>query len=375
MTFQKRITQAFTEEAARRADAAEPRLTKTDIWKAAGASSGAATHWFNGSNGMDMATCMKVAPLLRVSAQWLYDGTGPKRPPSGGVEDRPPLPPAPWPFPEIPEDQVRALPPAKLSALQGAMALAIAQMNMGITVAPAPMVQPGASVPLRTHKPGGLVDMAAADDPFPMRIQGMPAAPWEGGKTTKQMERERQGLQIPNAIDVGHVEDSGYSSNDHEFVPVPELDVRLAAGKLGIENYQETEIGQILLRRSFLESFKRPIKRMRICYGDGPSMEPVIRHRNPMLLDVHPVPLDQVRSRFVYAINRGGKMIVKCIERWRDGTWMAVSTNPNPEYHPFPLELDDGGDVRIIGTVLWSPYDLRNGVDERLLLSWRQAAG
>ncbi|WP_165611707.1 XRE family transcriptional regulator [Achromobacter insolitus] len=222
---------------------------------------------------------------------------------------------------------------------------------------------------------GGLVDMDHADDPFPMRIAGLPPAPWEGGKTTKQMERESHGLRISQAINVGHVEDSGYSANDHEFVPIPELDVRLAAGKLGIENYQETEIGQILLRRSFLESFKRPIKRMRICYGDGPSMEPVIRHRNPMLLDVHPVSLEDVRSRFVYAINRGGKMIVKCLERWRDGTWMAISTNPDPAYRPFPLELDDGGDVRIIGTVLWSPYDLRNGVDERLLLGWRQAAG
>lgn len=280
-----------------------------------------------------------------------------------------------WPFKTIAAADVRALPAGQLTALEGALALAIAQLKIGLNVSPPPSPAPASIIPQRVHKPGGLVDMDAADDPFPMRIQGMPAAPWEGGKTTKQMERERQGLQIPNAIDVGHVEDSGYSSNDHEFVPVPELDVRLAAGKLGIENYQETEIGQILLRRSFLESFKRPIKRMRICYGDGPSMEPVIRHRNPMLLDVHPVPLDQVRSRFVYAINRGGKMIVKCIERWRDGTWMAVSTNPNPEYHPFPLELDDGGDVRIIGTVLWSPYDLRNGVDERLLLSWRQAAG
>jgi len=231
---------------------------------------------------------------------------------------------------------------------------------------------PRRPVPSRS---GGLVDMDDADDPFPMRIPGLPSAPWDGGKTTKQIERESHGLRVNQAINVGHVEDSGYSANDHEFVPVPELDVRLAAGKLGIENYQETEIGQILLRRSFLESFKRPIKRMRICYGDGPSMEPVIRHRNPMLLDVHPVSLEEVRSRFVYAINRGGKMIVKCLERWRDGTWMAISTNPDPAYRPFPLELDDGGDVRIIGTVLWSPYDLRNGVDERLLLGWRQAAG
>lgn len=272
-----------------------------------------------------------------------------------------------WPFSEIPEDQVRALPPAQLNALQGAMALAIAQMNIGITVAPTPK----GDAPAR----GSLVDMDAADDPFPMRISGLPPAPWEGGKTTKQMEREGHGLRISHAINVGHVEDSGYSANDHEFVPVPELDVRMAAGKLGIENYQETEIGQILLRRSFLESFKRPIKRMKICYGNGFSMEPAIRHRNPMLVDIHPVELHEVQPRFVYAINRGGEMIVKCLEQWNDGTWMAISTNLDPEYHPFPLATDDGSEVRIVGTVLWSPYDLRNGVDERLLLGWRQAAG
>lgn len=271
-----------------------------------------------------------------------------------------------WPFPEIPEDQVRALPPAKLSALQGAMALAIAQMNLPITVAPAPK----SGTPTR----GSLVDMDAADEPFFTPLE-KPAAPWEGGKTTKQMERESRGLRISQAINVGHVEDSGYSANDHEFVPIPELDVRMAAGKLGIENYQETEIGQILLRRSFLESFKRPIKRMKICYGNGFSMEPAIRHRNPMLVDIHPVELHEVQPRFVYAINRGGEMIVKCLEQWNDGTWMAISTNLDPKYHPFPLATDDGSDVRIVGTVLWSPYDLRNGVDERLLLGWRQAMG
>jgi hypothetical protein len=183
-----------------------------------------------------------------------------------------------------------------------------------------------------------------------------------------QRERPNHGLQISQAFDVGHVADSGYSANDQEFVPIPELDVRLAAGKLGIENYRETEIGQILLRRSFLESFKLPIERMKIGYGNGHSMEPVIRHRNPMLMYIHPVEMHEVTPRHVYAINRGGKMIVKCLQRRRDGTWMAVSTNPNADYRPFPLATDDGREVRIIGTVLWSPCDLRNGVDARLLM-------
>jgi len=278
-------------------------------------------------------------------------------------------PPQKWPFASISEASIRALPPEKLNALEGAMALAIAQMKLGITVSPtAQPAQPPAATPVRSHKPGGLVDMDATDDPFPMRIKGLPAAPWEGGKTTKQMEDTAEGVLISHAVDVGHVPDSGYSANDHEFIPIPELDVRLAAGTLGIENYQETEIGQILLRRSFLESFGLPIDRMRIVYSDGDSMEPAIRNRNPMLLFIERInDMLKINRRIVYAINQGGSMLVKCISRTRDGIWLAKSLNP--AYKPIPLTRDDGRDVNIVGRILWSPNDLRNGVDERLLRS------
>jgi phage repressor protein C with HTH and peptisase S24 domain len=149
-------------------------------------------------------------------------------------------------------------------------------------------------------------------------------------------------------------------------MPIPELEVRLAAGHLGIENYEETTIGEILFRRSFLESLKLPIERMRIVYADGDSMEPIIRNKGPMLFIEEPVTdVRRIDPRTVYAINLGGKMVVKCIQRERDGTLLAKSLNP--AYPPFPLKLDNGQDVRIVGRILWSPYDLRNGVDERLL--------
>lgn len=77
MTFQERLILAFDRENARRRDAGEPGLRKMDLWKAAGASSGAATHWFNGSNGMSLETCELVAPLLGVSARWLFDESQP----------------------------------------------------------------------------------------------------------------------------------------------------------------------------------------------------------------------------------------------------------------------------------------------------------
>jgi len=282
--------------------------------------------------------------------------------PASATETSAPSDARPWPFPSIAEAAVRALPAGQLSALEGAMALAIAQLNLGIKVA-TPFRPPEAAPPRALR--GGLYQDDGADE-FPMRIGGLPAAPLEGGQTTKQMERSVQTLRISQAANVGHVPRAGYSANDQEFLSVPELDVRLAAGKLGIENYEETAIGEILLRRSFLESFKLPIERMKIVYADGDSMEPVIRNEGPMLFYEEAVTdVRLIDPRTVYAINHGGKMIVKCISRERDGTWLAKSLNP--AYPPFPLEKEDGRDVRIVGRILWSPYDLRNGVDQRLL--------
>lgn len=213
---------------------------------------------------------------------------------------------------------------------------------------------------------GGLFVGEGSEDAFPMKVLD-DLAPWEGGKTVRQMEREEAPqVRLSRAPDVGHVPDSGYSANDHKFLKVPELDVRLAAGRLGIENYQETEIGEIQLRKSFLESFGLPVERMKIVYADGDSMEPVIRHRSPMLFYEEMLTSKrQLDPRTVYAINLDGKMVVKCIVKGKNGAWFARSLNP--AYEDFPLSPDDGGEIRIVGRILWSPYDLRNGVDERLI--------
>jgi len=210
---------------------------------------------------------------------------------------------------------------------------------------------------------GALTDMDAASDEFPMR-DVLDDRGLSGGAGQHQRTEMPTGMgRVPN---VGHVARAGYSANDQEFMPIPELDVRLAAGHLGIENYEETEIGEIQFRRSFLSSLKLPVERMRIVYAEGDSMEPIIRNKGPMLFFEEPVTdLRRIDPRTVYAINLGGKMVVKCIQRKRDGTLLAKSLNPT--HPPFPLKLDNGQDVRIVGRILWSPYDLRNGVDERLL--------
>ncbi|NMK48044.1 LexA family transcriptional regulator [Achromobacter sp. Bel] len=272
-----------------------------------------------------------------------------------------PLPPptadVAWPFPSVPASLVRGLADDQLKRLEGALLLALGQMGVKAKGSSAQTKAPQA-------RRGTVMNIDAAADEFPMAPVAV--APWDpDGLTTHQADRA-QALRISTAANVGHVANAGYSANDQEFMPIPELDVRLAAGRLGIENYHETEIGEILLRRSFLESFKLPISRMKIVYAQGDSMEPVIRNGGPMLFFEDPVTDPrEIDPRTVYAINHGGKMIVKCIAREREGGWLAKSLNP--AYAPFPLEKEDGCEVRIVGRILWSPYDLRNGVDERLL--------
>jgi hypothetical protein len=295
-------------------------------------------------------TLAAISPRLALEAQKAasLSTAAPLPPPAADVA---------WPFPSVPASLVRGLADDQLKRLEGALLLALGQMGVKAK---------GSSAQSKTQQArrGTVMNIDAATDEFPMAP--VAAAPWDpDGLTTHQADRA-QALRISTAANVGHVASAGYSANDQEFMPIPELDVRLAAGRLGIENYHETEIGEILLRRSFLESFKLPLSRMKIVYAQGDSMEPVIRNGGPMLFFEDPVTDPrEIDPRTVYAINHGGKMIVKCIAREREGGWLAKSLNP--AYAPFPLEKEDGCEVRIVGRILWSPYDLRNGVDERLL--------
>ncbi|MFY3577137.1 LexA family transcriptional regulator [Achromobacter xylosoxidans] len=214
------------------------------------------------------------------------------------------------------------------------------------------------TTPLREHKPGGLVDMDHADDPFPMRIPGLPG-PWEGGKTTKQIEREHAARPFSIAKDVVANVGPGepHAAND-KFEKVPELaDVRLAAGD-GIENDNELVTGMIQFRASFLRSVGADKGRGRVVYAKGDSMEPVIRDGAGLLMVPNEnLTLRDLASGGVYAINYDGKMIVKTVARDRlTGRWVARSFNP--AYPDIPLE--NGHPVRVLGQVVWAGARLRD---------------
>lgn len=247
----------------------------------------------------------------------------------GAPETPSPPPSAPWPFPEIPEHEVRALPPAQLDALQGALALAIAQLKIGIKVSATPAQK------LASFSSGAVVDTHAADDAFPM--------PDVLGK------QEAGSGKIVVAANV--TSGSPPAAND-SFEPVPELaDVRLAAGD-GIENHTEDQTGVIQFRSSFLRSVGADAGKSRVVYAKGDSMEPVIKDGAALLVVPNEgLTLRDLAAGGVYAINYGGKMLVKTVTRDKlTGRWVARSFNP--AYYDIPLE--NGTPVRVLGQVVWA---------------------
>lgn len=240
-----------------------------------------------------------------------------------------------WPFPDISEKDVRALPPAHINALQGALALAIAQLKLRVEVAPTPGQKPAGS------SRGSLVDTHAADDAFPMR-----------DVVDRQTAGSGKILVAANVTAGARV-----AAND-SFEPVPELaDVRLAAGD-GIENHTEDQTGVIQFRRSFLRSVGADAGKARVVYAKGDSMEPVIKDGAALLV----VPNEDLTLRDlagggVYAINYDGKMIVKTVAKDKlTGRWVARSFNP--AYPDIPLE--NGHPARVLGQVVWAGARLRD---------------
>lgn len=246
-----------------------------------------------------------------------------------------------WPLPAIPRERIESLDPAKLERLQGAIALALAQIDRGLISDP--------------KKPGGAGSVANMDlvgDPF-ASLGSKPKMPWEPGWKPEDdagADQPARPIQTIGGV-VANVSAGAAPAANDKFDKIPELgEVRLAAGD-GFENDREHETGYLTFRRSFLRSVGADGSRARVVYAQGDSMEPVIQDGAALLV----VPDDSLTLRDlaaggIYAINYDGKMIVKTIVK-NNGRWVARSYNP--AYMDIPLEGDDVS-VRILGRVVWS---------------------
>lgn len=328
--------------------AKKPGASQADLARACGVKPPSVHGWFTGkTKSLKGVSLVRAANFLGVSKEWLSEGRGKRN--STDLEHHAAeitqLDSAAWPFPAVPREAIEALPPAKLERLQGALALALAQVQQDLIVPVKPQ-----------EKRGSTVSLDDAGDPFPMVLRE--PMPWEAGwKPTEAADLPTR-VQDRGGV-VANVSPGTPPAANDRFEKVVELgEVRLAAGE-GIENEHELETGAIQFRRSFLRSVGADGGRGRVVYAKGNSMEPQIPDGSALLL----VPSDAVDVRSlvpnsVYAINYDGKMIVKTVTRdQRTGKWLARSANSS--YPDIALEGD--ALVRILGRVVWAGGLLREG--------------
>lgn len=283
--------------------------------------------------GMRKETARKIEASVGKPVGWL-DVDHSNAPPEH-ASDTPPTIARPWPFPSIPEADIRALDRVQIGRLEGAMALVIAQLKMPVKTLP----------PRRTA--GGLVDIDAATDEFPMDIPAL-----RGQFEADAARTPRKAAPLASGAVDGIRPAPPPPAND-ELVDVPELgDVRLAAGE-GHENETEHQTGVMQFRRSFLRSVGADNNRARVVYAKGDSMEPIISDGSALLmvLDEHLMVRD-LAAGGIYAIRYDGKtMVKKVIQDKLTGKWVAQSFNAK-KYQD--VSLENGVPVRVLGRVVWA---------------------
>lgn len=206
--------------------------------------------------------------------------------------DAPALSGSDWPFESIKLEDVAGLGVKARQQLEGAIALAVAQLKIGLEV----------SLPIAKQADGDILPI------------GTPA-------------------------------------ND-EYAEVHRFDVKFAGGS-GRISFFEDEKAKLAFRIDFLKSIGVKLKNAMIVYLQGDSHDPVIPSGSALLVDrgvteMH--TLENGGKGFFYAFWWAGGLAVKRLICQEDGAIMAYSCNPAPEFAPFQINKDT---FKIIGRVKW----------------------
>jgi|GEM_PF-679684 len=343
-----------------------PSKRPADLARACGVKPPSVSDWLSGkTKKMEGANLLAAAEFLEVNYWWLATGKGPMRPDTTDHADRSAkrLDGSYWPFPRIAEDDVRSLSSSDLARVEGAIALAIAQLKLDVGVRkerPAPAQTYGRPIasPDEADLPFPMGPMSAPTGTSPRQPvpdEDMPFPEGERRQAPWQMREPDHAAYplstISAARDVVTNVSAGENPVNDDFEPVPELpDVRLAASDEGIEVFNEAAGGMLHFRRSFLRQHNADDGRACVVYAAGDSMEPVIPDGAALLLvPAQGLSLRDVAGGGVWAINYGGKMLVKTITRPPGGTWVARSFNR--AYPDILLETDV--EVRVLGRIIW----------------------
>jgi phage repressor protein C with HTH and peptisase S24 domain len=145
-------------------------------------------------------------------------------------------------------------------------------------------------------------------------------------------------------------ERAAYDLADSEFVSVPRYDVSASMGN-GDEVFDEAISGSLKFRREWLRSRGIEIENARLLDSHGDSMEPLLFHRDLILID------KGAASNWgdgVYAIRLDGRLMMKRLQRIPGG--VEIISENSSKYRPIQINLTDELSQRefaVIGGMRW----------------------
>lgn len=139
-----------------------------------------------------------------------------------------------------------------------------------------------------------------------------------------------------------------------DFMQVPLYAVRASAGHGAIID-RESVKSHLAFRRDFICNQLQITHNDLFCVEvDGVSMEPVLRHRHPVLIDPHATSI--VREG-PYLLRLEESLLLKNLQRLPGGRLRIWSENQTTNAYP-PIEIawpaPEGTDISILGRVRWS---------------------
>ncbi|GGX32601.1 hypothetical protein GCM10007242_44410 [Pigmentiphaga litoralis] len=246
-------------------------ISAREVAEACGVSVQAINGWKN--NGRIAKEHLRtLAGLTGLPVSWWLPGADAEDAPATGAAGMK------WPFESISASDVSAMPPALRLKLDGAIALAVAQLGIGLEIA---------------------------------------AKPEEG--------KREQAAAIVRAA-------SAEAANDPDYVAVRRVSVKISAGVAGysIDAREDGDGGQIYLPRKWVLKRQLQADKLFATTARGMSMFPRVHEGDTLIVDTSDT---RHRTGEVFAINHEGEFTLKRLVR-RVNHWWLHSDNPDQTAYP-----------------------------------------
>ena len=133
------------------------------------------------------------------------------------------------------------------------------------------------------------------------------------------------------------------------FVLLPRYEVRAGAGG-GQVVQSEQIVDHLAFKRDWvLQRLRRDPADLILIEASGDSMADKIRHGDLLLVDTG---VDRVHDHAIYALNIGGELMVKYVQRLIAGGCQIFSENP--KYPPETLTDQKLNELRVVGQAIWA---------------------